>query len=97
MQKHLRLSLDELKARLISKEGILKSKEPEPSHPPKRPFTPQHDRSPPFGKPVHLNAAKSSTDFKSIPCEHCGRAGHPPDRCWKKFPELKHSNVSKRP
>jgi hypothetical protein len=56
MQKHLRLSLDELKARLISEEGILKSKEPEPSHPPKRPFTPQHDRSPQFSKPVHLNA-----------------------------------------
>ena len=97
MQKHLRLSLDELKARLISEEGILKSKEPEPSHPPKRPFTPQHDRSPQLSKPVHLNAVKSSTDFKSVPCEHCGRTGHSSDRCWKKFPELKNSNVPKRP
>jgi hypothetical protein len=66
IQKHLRLNLDELKARLIAEESILKSKDAEPSHPPKRPFTPQHDRSPQFAKPVHLNAPKSSTDFCSL-------------------------------
>ncbi len=44
-----------------------------------------------------VSFSSSSTDYKSIPCEHCGRTGHPSDRCWKKFPELKNSNVPKRP
>ncbi len=40
LQKHLGLDIDQLKAKLLSEEGILRSKFPERQNPGKRPFNP---------------------------------------------------------
>jgi len=94
LQKHLGLDIDQVKAKLLSEESIMRSKQSDRQHPFKRPpilKEPHHQKS------VHLNSVKSSSNDQKRPtCEHCGKIGHTEDRCWAKHPDLKNSAPFKK-
>ena len=94
LQKHLGLDIDQVKAKLLSEESIIRSKQPDRQHPFKRPpilKEPLHQKS------VRLNSVRSSSNDQKRPtCEHCGKLGHTEDRCWAKHPDLKNSAPFKK-
>jgi hypothetical protein len=82
LQKHLGLDIDQVKAKLLSEESIIRSKQSDRQHPFKRPHIlkePHHQKS------VQLNSVKSSSnDHKRPTCDYCGKLGNSEDRCWAK-------------
>ena len=94
LQKHLELDFDQVKAKLLSEESIIRSKQPDRQHPSKRPNI---LKEPHKHKAVHLNSVKSSSNDQKRPtCEHCAKVGHTEDRCWAKYPDLKNSAPFKK-
>jgi hypothetical protein len=54
LQKNLGLDIDQVKAKLLSEEGILRLKAPEHQNHGEKPSTPNHH------KPVHLKSVKTN-------------------------------------
>ena len=88
-QTNLNQNLDDLKARLLSEEAIVRLNDSPPFHKSERMYPnkfPLHEK---VQKPVHLTVAKADHSDSRPTCEHCGRKGHSVDRCWQKNPDLR--------
>jgi hypothetical protein len=86
-QTNLNQNLDDLKARLLSEEAIVRLNDPPAFHKSERMYPNKllsHDK---VQKNVHLNAVKADHSDSRPTCEHCGKKGHSVDRCWLKNPD----------
>jgi hypothetical protein len=88
-QTNLNQNLDDLRARLLSEEAIVRLNDPPVFHKSERMYPhkpPPHDK---VQKSVHLNAVKSDHSDSRPTCEFCGKKGHSADRCWQKNPDTR--------
>jgi hypothetical protein len=90
-QTNLNQNLDDLKARLLSEEAIVRLNDPPAFHKSKRTYPNKYHDHEKIQKSVQLNAFKADTsDSRQVPtCERCGKRGHITDRCWSKNPDMR--------
>ena len=88
-QTNLNQNLDDLKARLLSEEAIVRLNDPPAFHKSERMYPNKFSSHDKVQKNVHLNAVKTDHSDSRPTCGHCGKKGHSTERCWSKNPDMR--------